>query len=143
MKLKTFLPIIVLSVICIVVALALGVVNMITAPIIAEADAAKVAESLKIVMPDGSFDSTPDALKPDAPETVKQVYTDKNGGGYVVVLSTFKGYEGKEIGITVGIDASGKIIKAVVTKNEDSIVPDMLKPMGSYGDAYAERSAWQ
>ena len=141
MKMKNLLPTVVLVSICIVVAVLLGVVNMITAPVIEEADRAAVAESLKIAMPDGEFDSEPDELASDAPETVKAVYTDKNGGGHVVVLVTTKGYTGKEIGITVGIDKSGKIVKAVVTKNEESIVPSELKPMGSYGDAYTGATA--
>ena len=91
MKIKNLLPTIVLVSICIVVAILLGVVNMITAPMIADADSAAVSESLKIVMPDGEFGAEPDELEEGAPETVKAVYTDKRGGGHVVVLSTKKG----------------------------------------------------
>ena len=90
-------PVIVLSVICLSVALILGLVNMITSPEIERRNAAAVKESLSIVMEDGEFNSKPDELRADAPETVKAVYTEKNGKGYVVVLSTNKGYTGKEI----------------------------------------------
>ena len=134
-------PVIVLSVICLSVALILGLVNMITSPEIERRNAAAVKESLSIVMEDGEFNSKPDELRADAPETVKAVYTEKNGKGYVVVLSTNKGYTGKEIGITVAISTEGKIIKSVITKNEESIVPADLKPMGTYGNAYTDATA--
>lgn len=138
---KALSPIIVLISICVIVAALLGLVNMITAPRIESANFEKIKESLEIVMPDGSFDSESDDLRDDAPETVKAVYTDKNGNGHVVVLSTNKGYTGKTIGITVAIGTDGRIIKSVVTQNEESIVPPELKPMGTYGDNYIGKDA--
>ena len=89
--------IIVLVAISLVVALLLAGVNMITKPRIDAAETEIKLQSVKIVMPDGEFDPEPDVLKPDAPETVKEVYTEKNGLGYVVMLVTTKGYTGKEV----------------------------------------------
>lgn len=134
---RNILSVVVLTVICAVVAALLAAVNMLTLPEIDKRNAEKVAESLKVVMPEGEFGSSSDPIKEGAPSTVREVYTDKNGGGHVVILVTNKGYTGKEIGITVGIGADGKIIKAVVTKNEESIIPPDLKPFGSYGNAYS------
>ena len=134
-------PLIVLSGICLTIAIVLGLVNFFAAPVIEERNAAAVKESLSIVMPDGEFGAKPDELKANAPETIKNVYTEKSGKGYVVVLVTTKGYTGKEIGLTVAIDTEGKIIKAVITKNEESIVPSNMKPMGTYGDAYTDATA--
>ncbi len=136
LKKQNLMPVIVLSVICLVTALLLGGINLITAPKIKEANEQKIKDSLEIVMPDGEFGDAADALPDGAPETVKQVFTEKNGKGFVVVLETNKGYTGKLIGITVAIDTEGKIIKSVITKNEESIVPSEMKPMGSYGDAF-------
>ena len=138
---RNILSVVILTVIAVVVAALLAGVNMLTRPIIDEADRLAVTESLKIAMPDGDFDPDPDALREDAPETVKAVYTDKLGGGHVVILLTKKGYTGKDIGITVGIGNDGKIIKAVITKNEESIVPAELKPLGTYGDKYSGKDA--
>ena len=138
---RNILSVVILTVICIVVAAVLAAVNMLAEPKIEAAEAEKRAESLKIAMPDGEFNPDPDELKDGAPETVKEVYTDKLGGGHVVILSTNKGYTGNEIGITVGIGTDGKIIKAVITKNDESIVPPDLKPFGSYGDKYAGSGA--
>ena len=133
---KTYMPIIILVSICIVVAALLAGVNMITEQRIKNASAEKENESLSIVMPEGSFNDTPDTLREDAPDTVKSVYTDKNGKGHVVLLTTNKGYTGKNISLTVAIDTEGKIINAVITQNEESIVPSDLRPMGSYGEKY-------
>lgn len=138
---KNLTPLIVLSAICLSVAVILGLVNLVAAPIIEERNAAAVKESLSIVMPDGEFNSKPDEMKSGAPETVKSVYTEKTGKGYVVTLVTTKGYTGKEIGITVAINTDGEIIKTVITKNEESIVPSNMKPMGTYGDAYTDATA--
>ncbi len=136
MKKQNIMPAVVLTSICIIVAVLLAVVNMITKPFIDRAEFAAIEASLKEVMPDAEFDPQPDALADGAPETIRAVYTDKKGGGKVVVLITNKGYTGKEIGITVGIDNDGKIINLKITKNEESIVPDIVKPGGNYGDAY-------
>lgn len=141
LKKENLKPLLVLTLICVVVAALLAAVNMITAPEIEARRLKEVQESLHRVMPDGEFNESPDELRSDAPDTVKEVYTEKNGKGYVVVLVTNKGYTGKNIGITVAIDGSGKILNAVITQNEESIVPDMLKPGKNYGDAYIGATA--
>ena len=141
MKKQNTMPIIVLTVICIVVAALLGVANAITAPEIRERNEKAVSESLGKVMEGGQFDSEPDVLKENAPETVLKVYTEKTGMGTVVVLVTNKGYTGKDIGLTVGIDSNGKITGLQITQNEESIVPPDMKPGGSYGENYVGAGA--
>ena len=138
---KNLMPIVVLSAICIVVALLLGVTNLITAPEIERRNNEAIFASLRLVIPEGEFNTEPDPLRAGAPETVKSVYTEKTGKGTVIILETTKGYTGKAIGITVGIDNDGKIIDTVITKNEESIVPDALKPMGAYGSAYKDATS--
>ncbi len=137
MKKLEIKPLAVLTSICIAAALLLAGINMLTRPIIIEAEANVKLQSVKTVMPDGEFNVEPDELEADAPETVKAVYTEKNGKGHVVMLVTTKGYTGKEIALTVSILSDGKIGKMVVTKNEESIVPSGLEAMGSYGDKYS------
>lgn len=132
---KNMKPTLVLGAICIIVAALLAAVNLIADPIIKDRDAKAALASLTEVMPDGDFDTTPDTLRPDAPKTVKAVYTDKNGGGYVVLLTTTKGYTGNEISITVAIGTDGKIINAAVTKNDESI-KNIIVPGGTYGESY-------
>ena len=132
---KNMKPTLVLGAICIIVAALLAAVNLIADPIIKDRDAKAAIASLTEVMPEGDFDTTPDTLRPDAPKTVKAVYTDKNGGGYVVLLTTTKGYTGNEISITVAIGTDGKIINAAVTKNDESI-KNIIVPGGTYGESY-------
>lgn len=138
---KNLMPVIVLGVICLVVALLMGAVNMIAAPEIKARNDKAIADSLGKVMPDGEFDEKEDALRKDAPETISKVYTEKTGKGTVVVLVTKKGYTGKDIGITVGIDNDGKITGMEITQNDESIVPSELKPGGSYGEHYVGKGA--
>ncbi len=112
------MPVIVLAVICLVVAALLGVVNMITEPVIEDAKIEAITESLGAVMEGGKF-SDPDELPADAPKTVTAKYTDINGNGYVVTLET-SGYEADSLNLTVGVDKEGKITKVILTKNAES-----------------------
>ena len=111
-------PAIVLGVICLVVALLIGMLNLITAPKIEAAKKEAISKSLRVVMPNGLFS---DSLPLDGmPDTVTGVYEDENGGGHVVTLSTTKGYTGKPILVTVGVDLNGKITGAVITSTQET-----------------------
>ena len=113
MKKKNLFPIIALTVIGVVVATLLATVNAITAPIIEEREKQAILDSLEDVMPGGDFgsDVKSEPLPKNAPDTVTAIYKEKNGMGHVVTLKT-TGYA-SVISITVGIDADGKITKAV------------------------------
>ncbi len=116
---KNIMPVVILTAICIVVALLLGVVNLFTAPIIKEMDEQKVYDSLREVL-DGEFEPI-DPLPEAAPETVNAMYKVSNGDtaiGHVVTL-TVKGYAG-DISLTVGVDSDNRITKVVVTNESES-----------------------
>ena len=132
MKKEYLKPSIVLGIICIAVALLLGVVNMLTAPKIEADKIEAVSKSLRVVMPDGDF-SDPEKLPSDAPESVTAIYKELSGKGHVVTLSTTKGYTGKPILITVGVDTEGKITKAIITSSEETKTND---EMDSYHDRF-------
>lgn len=107
--------VIALVVICLVVTLALSAVNYVTAPIIAENNANAVQGSFAEALPgaDGFDELEPAA---DAPETVKGIYQEKNGLGYVVTLETTSQYSESPMGISVGIGTDG-VIKNIVLTN--------------------------
>ena len=112
---KNLKPIIVLGVICLVVAALLSVVNSLTFEKIADYEAQKVFESLKVVL-DGHFENVD--LPENKPQSITGVYkvTDGDGGafkGHVVTIQQ-KGYA-SDISITVGIDGEGKTTKVVIT----------------------------
>ncbi len=116
---KNIMPVVVLTAICIVVAALLGVVNMITKPVIDEAEAQKVYDSFRNVL-DGVYS---DADVPEgAPNSVNAMYkvadSDGNLIGHVATV-TVKGYAGN-ISVTVGVDAEGKVTKAEVTASAET-----------------------
>lgn len=118
---KNMKPTLVLGIICIIVAALLAAVNLLTEPEIERRRLEEITKSLTDVMPNGKFGTEPDALREDAPETVKAVYTDQNGGGYVFVLETKTDYtSGENMGITVAISTDGKIIDVKLTSYTES-----------------------
>ncbi len=132
---KNLFPIITLAVIGVVVAALLAAVNVITSAKIAENEALAITRSLQTVMPGGEFgDEEP--FEEDTPDTVVAIYEEKNGMGSVVILKT-QGYA-SVISITVGVDADGKITKAVVTSEQESHGQAGMK---SYTDRFAGLNA--
>ncbi len=116
---KDLKPILVLGAICLVVAVLLAGVNMITSAKIEADKALAIKESLEKVMP--GIDPEDVTAEYDLTgTTVTTVYRDKNGGGHVVTLSTAKGYTGNAILLTIGIDNEGKVTGATITDNPES-----------------------
>lgn len=116
---QKFMPAIVLTAICLVVALALAAVNLFTAPIVEENNRQKEMESLRLVMPDGADFTEEQGLS--LPATVKSVYRETEGRGFVLLLSTTSQYtSGDPMNITVGIGADGKITGIRLTSYTES-----------------------
>ncbi len=112
------IPVIVLGSICLVVAGLMGVVNMVTGPIIQKAEEQKVYDSLREVL-DGEF--APAELPADAPKTVTAIYKVSEDGeliGHVVTVEK-QGYASKIL-LTVGIDSEGKTTKVVITSQQET-----------------------
>ena len=104
MKQSKFYPSIVLGSICIVVALLLSVVNMITAPRIEANQNAAANESLLVVLPDGkNFEEL--VIDEKYPSSVKKGW--KADGGHVFQIEV-SGYKPGLV-IMCGIDSEGKI----------------------------------
>lgn len=105
--------VVVLTAICLVVAVLLAYTNSITAPIIAENKAASANESLLVVMPEaGNFE---EITFENTPATVKNIYKETNGLGYVMILGTTSQFSSDEMAITVGFGADGKICGVTLT----------------------------
>lgn len=107
MKNSKFYPALVLGTICLVAALLLSGVNMITRPIIEKKQNELANAALLEVLPEGkNFKEI--ELTPEYPAIVKAGY--KADGGYVFKMEV-KGYQPGLI-IMVGIDEEGKIVAA-------------------------------
>lgn len=98
-------PIVGLVAICLVISLALAFTNLITAPIIAKAEAEAAEQARMEVLPQADHFTLVETE--DLPDTVTEVYKADNGAGYVFMLSV-KGYGGK-MALICGIDSDGKI----------------------------------
>ena len=129
-------PTLVLGIICLAVALLIALVNFVAAPIIEKAKKEAISESLRVVMPDGLFDESLSLY--GMPETVTGIYKDENGGGHVVTLVTTKGYTGKPIALTVGVDTTGKVTGVVITETNETKDTDKVS---AFASAFAGQTA--
>jgi electron transport complex protein RnfG len=111
--------VVVLTVICIVVSVLLSVTNFYTAPVIEEAQAKAVQDSLREAMPDAA-DFEEIELGEDAPETVQHLYKETSGLGYVVALTNTSQYSSGDMGITVAISPDGVITGITLTSYYES-----------------------
>ncbi|MBO5701623.1 MAG: FMN-binding protein [Clostridia bacterium] len=116
---KNIKPTLVLSCICMAVALILSAINMITGPIIEAQRNAAANEALLEVMPNGTgFEELTDLASLGLPESITNAYKETSGNGYVFrVVST--GYKSGMV-IMVGIDAEGKITGTKCLETQDT-----------------------
>lgn len=114
MKKSKFYPALVLSSICLVVAVLLSVINYFTAPIIDQREKDKAAGALAVVLPGGSdFKSmSTDGL----PEGVLEAHSAV--GGYVFKVQG-TGRNGAIV-VMVGVDSDGKIAGTQLISNSES-----------------------
>ncbi len=115
MKSQMLKCVLVLGAICLAVAVLLAAVNYVTAPIIEENARKEQEKAYLAVLPDAT-DLEAVELTDEVPKTVTEIRRDKGGSGYAFKVNA-TGYGGASSPITaiVGIDASGKITKIVVT----------------------------
>lgn len=129
------MPAIVLSSICLVVALLLSFVNMITAPIIKAAQDAAATAALLEVLPDGkNFERI--TIDEKYPPSITMGY--KADGGFVFQATVTGKYSG--LIIMCGINSEGKVVGTkVIADNETdtydvNVFPDVEGTDGKYKD---------
>lgn len=115
---KHIKSVIVLTSICIVVALLMAVTNEITAPIIAKNDSEATKQSLSVVMPDSAGFEKIDISLYQLPETVEEVYSADNGGYVIKVVTT--GYA-SDMTILCGINSEGSVTGAVCLSSNETL----------------------
>ena len=104
--------------ICAVMALMIAITNSITAPIIANNQAAAANEALKVVMPHGEGFEKMDVSTYTLPSTVTEVYSEANGG-YVFELTT-TGYSSGFV-ILCGVNADGTVSGAACLASTETL----------------------
>ena len=120
--------------ICVVVTLMLAVTNAITAPIIEKNQNAQANAALLEVMPEGAGFELVDTAEFTLPETVTEVYSETNGLGYVVKLST-TGY-GSDMVIMCGVKMDGFVTGAVCISSNETLGKEK-----TYGENFAGKDA--
>ena len=129
LKKDNLMPAAVLGAICLIVALVLSLLNMLTAPVIEQTTKERQRASLVAVFPADScpsadVESDPMAvtLTGTAATTVKGVYRETHGYGYAVLLSTSTAYTtaGTSMNITVAISTDGRVLGVKLTSYNES-----------------------
>ena len=124
---KTFLPALILAVICLVSALALALTNELTRDRIAKVENERYLASVKKVLPEGAL---PEPLALEGIEGFVGKDADGNVVGYAVKTAA-KGYGG-DVTCVVGFDTDGKIIELSVS------APDETPGVGSKVTAFSK-----
>lgn len=121
--------VIALTVICLVTALALSLVNYVTSPIIEKNEQEKENEALRRVLPAGDEFSPLNIESMGLDGRITAVYRAENGEGYVFKL-TVKGYKS---GMTLlcGVGADGKVDGAVCLSSSETMGHEK-----TYGDRF-------
>ena len=115
---KNIKPTLVLSCICMAVALILSGINMITGPIIEAQRAAAANGALLEVMPDGTNFEEIDISALGLPEAITNAYKETSGMGYVFRV-TSTGYKSGMV-IMVGVSSEGKITGSKCLETQDT-----------------------
>ncbi len=115
MKKQNLMPVIVLTVICLVAALLMGFVNMISAPEIEKAKNEAANAALNLVLPNGKDFAEID-IDTDFPKEITKAY--RADGGYVFEATV----SGNKPGMVVmcGVDSDGKIVGVEVISNDET-----------------------
>lgn len=118
MNKNQIMPTVVLSVICVTVALLLSVVNMVTAPVIEAAKDAAANEALLVVMPDGKDFEELDLSQYQVSPAVLNIYKETSGLGYVFRV-TAVGYKPGLV-VMCGVDSDGKITGTKFVESQET-----------------------
>ncbi len=123
MKNSGFKSIIVLSGICLVVAILLSSVNAVTSPIIESSNKNAADAAYLEVLPEASEFET---ISGEFPETVKEMKKDLGGSGFAFMLQTSSSYSKAPLQMILGIDNEGKILKLVITSYNETKGKDQI-----------------
>ena len=126
-------PILALSLICLVMAGALALVNDVTYPVIQEAAAVRQFEAMQNIIPAADEFAAID-LAP-FPDSIVAAYRALNGAGYIFVARA-RGFGG-EMRIMSGLTANGEFIASTVLAHSETI--SFANRVFGYRDMYEAR----
>ena len=109
-------PILALSMICLVMAGALALINHVTEPIIVEAAAERALETMRELIPDADEFVRIDT---DLPDYVHAAYKAANNTGYIIVINV-RGFGG-QMRVMNAVDPNGGFIGSYVLAHSETI----------------------
>jgi len=105
------MPLLVLTVICLVVSGELAFMNSVTEPLITSAAAERAQEVMAVKMPDATgFEPVDFSGLEGIPASINEIYNTKNDIGYILIAAV-NGFSG-DITVICAVDNNGKIISA-------------------------------
>lgn len=111
MKNDAIKSVVVLTLFSIIVMVLLAGINTVTAPKIAENEYKKMMDSLEGLIPGVAGEDYEQITDLSAyPESVQNVFVDKNGNGIAVIFAVTSQYSSGDMKYSVGFDTTGKII---------------------------------
>lgn len=107
MKNDNVKAIIVLFSFCLIIAVILATVNLLTAPMIEENNKKAQLTAIEGLIEGAVFEQISEL--DDLPETITGVFKDKNGGGLAITFATTSQYSSGDMQYAVGINSDGRI----------------------------------
>jgi len=109
MKKTYVMPLLVLTLICLVVSAALAFTDSVTSPLVADAAAARAQEAMIEKIPDADgFEPIDLSNTPGLPVSIREIYRTTNGVGYIFIAAV-NGFSG-DITVICGVAPDGTII---------------------------------
>ena len=119
MKRTYVMPLLVLTIICLVVSGALAFMDSITSPIVAEAAAERAQEAMIKIIPDAQgFESIDLSYIDELPASIREIYRTTNGIGYIIIAAV-NGFSG-DITVICGIAPDGTIIESATLSHTET-----------------------
>ncbi|MCL2601830.1 MAG: FMN-binding protein [Treponema sp.] len=131
MKNDFVMPILILSLICLIVTGALAIGHNYTQPIIAAASAGRTAVAMRVIVPHA--DSFEPLKTNGLPSEVNAVYRISNNEGYIFIVTSI-GFGG-DVVMMSGIDSEGRLIRSEVLSHSET--PSFSAPV--FSEAYASQ----
>jgi len=119
MKRTYVMPLLVLTLICLVVSGALALTDSITSPIVAEAAAERAQEAMIKIIPDADGFEPVDFDSIDGiPASIREIYRTTNDVGYIFIAAV-NGFSG-DITVICGVATEGTIIESATLSHTET-----------------------
>jgi len=120
MKRTYVMPLVVLTVICLVASVALALMNNVTSSVITDASNRRAKQAMSEKIPDATgFDPIDLELYETMPSTIKEIYKTTNDIGYIFIAAA-GGFNG-DITVICGIDPNGRIISTSTLSHTETV----------------------